>query len=128
MRGAMALIVRLARAADERELGSFDWIELADSSLRVPSSPRPLAKHVHHRWVVEGEPHSFTRVEITGPAWVIGDADETLGPYLALSLVNGVLYVDRRIFAFLDAQEDDWYLSDLGQHWKRIRIHFDSKP
>jgi hypothetical protein len=51
-----------------------------------------------------------------------GGKPRTFWPYLHFSVVDTVLYVDQRVFAFWDRQEDDWYLHDDGRHWAKVVI------
>jgi hypothetical protein len=39
-------------------------------------------------------------------------------------MFDGVAYVDRRVFAFTDIQQRDWYVHDAGEHWPAMRIAF----
>ena len=48
----------------------------------------------------------------------------TLGPYQRFSMFDGVGYVDRRVFAFTDVQQQDWYVHDAGVHCPAITISF----
>jgi hypothetical protein len=124
----MALIVTVHRGENKHELGSFEELEFARNLMREPGAAEPIVSHVHHRWTVPGAEHSYTNLEIVGPLWVLGPDGQKLGPYLDFSTINGVLYVDKRIFGTLDAPHDDWYLIDLGQHWKTFRLLFQSTP
>ncbi len=123
----MALIVTVHRGENEHELGSFDELEFTRNYMREPGAREPIVSHVHHRWTVPGAEHSYTHLEIVGPLWVLSDAKQRLGPYLSFSVVNGTCYVDQRIFGFLDVQQDDWYITDLGEHWKTFRLQFNAR-
>ncbi len=124
----MALIVNVVQGAEAAYLGDFDSLVLSETGLHTPSVSEPLATHVHHRWLVHDQGHTYTELKITGPLWVDGPQEQHLGPYLTLSMLNGVLYVDQRIFGFFDAGHDDWYITDLGQHWKSLRMRFQKGP
>ncbi|HET7366122.1 MAG TPA: hypothetical protein VFJ70_21310, partial [Burkholderiales bacterium] len=60
----------------------------------------------------------FATLEILGPLIVTPAAARTppLGPYQRLSVFDGVAYVDGRVFAFMDVQQQDWYVHDAGAH------------
>jgi hypothetical protein len=53
-----------------------------------------------------------------------GEKAQTLGPYQRLSMFDGVAYVDGRVFAFTDVQQQDWYVHDAGAHWPAMRVSF----
>ena len=40
-----------------------------------------------------------------------------------LSSVNGIAYIDRRIFAVVERQNDDWYLLREGVHQAVLCVH-----
>ena len=124
----MPLVVTVKLEAEEKNLGSYDALEIAENRVLIPESTEPLATHLHHRWMVHEEPHTYTELKVTGPLWVKGPDFARLGPYLTLSLVNGVMYVDQRIFGFFDSEHDDWFVTDLGKHWKRLAVDFQNEP
>jgi hypothetical protein len=68
----------------------------------------------------------FATLEILGPLVVTPAAGKTpsLGPYQRLSMFDGVAYVDRRVFAFTDLQQQDWYVHDIDMHWPAMRVSF----
>lgn len=120
------MIVTLAREAHRTELGTFQELLFAGDELRT-TDETVLAIHQHNRWRraqegVGGE--TFIRLDIVGPLVVrTGDgAARTLGPYEHFSCVDGVSYVERRVFGFWDLQQRDWYFVDLGVHSKVLRL------
>jgi hypothetical protein len=122
------LLVTVHRGENKHELGSFQELEFLRNHMREPGAAEPIVSHVHHRWTVPGAEHSYTHLEVVGPLWILGPDAQKVGPYLSFSVVNGTAYVDQRIFAFLDVQQDDWYITDLGEHWKTFRVRFHSRP
>jgi len=115
----MPLNVTLSRDPKKVELGTFEALTLTEDELRAPD--RPVARHIHHRWHVERRDESFPRVDIAGPL-KLKVSQATLGPYLHFHAINGVAYVDHRIFAFFDLEKFDWYVVDEGIHSKTITI------
>ncbi len=119
------MIVTLGREAHQTELGTFHELLFVSDELRTMQGT-VLARHQHNRWRpgagVGGE--TFVRLDIVGPLDVRGAEGEarTLGPYELFSCVDGVSYVEKRVFGFWDIQQRDWYLVDLGVHWKALRL------
>lgn len=121
----MPLLLSLAREAGKLDLGSHEEVELAIDELRVAAGGPALARHRHNRWLAAEGRESFAKVDIVGPL-VISPVGEPrrLGPYENFSMFDGVGYVDRRVFAFTDLQQGDWYVRDVGVHWPCLRISF----
>ena len=117
------MIISLARDAHKKELGTYHELVFQQDELQTAEGT-VLATHMHNRWREQGEGETFLRLDIIGPLTVRGgDAQaRTLGPYLHFSTVDGVAYVEQRVFAFWDLQHRDWYLVDLGRHCKSLRL------
>lgn len=123
LRGAASMMVSLARDAHKKDLGSFQELLFEQDEVRTPDRT-VLATHSHNRWREKGEGETFLRLDIVGPLVVRGGEAEasTLGPYMQFATVDGVAYVEQRVFAFWDLEHRDWYLVDLGRHWKSLRL------
>jgi hypothetical protein len=118
----MPLNVTLSRDPEKVELGTFHELRLSESELRSPDREHPVARHIQHRWHLESHGESFARIDIAGPLKLRIASGETAGPYLHFHLINGVAYVDNRIFGFFDLQARDWYVVDLGTHSETITM------
>ena len=115
------MILSLAREAHQKELGTFEELLFAKDEVRAPDG-RILAVHQHNRWRAGEGGESFVRLDIVGPLVIRDGEANTLGPYEHFSCVDGVAYVERRVFGFWDLQQRDWYLVDLGVHWKSLSL------
>jgi hypothetical protein len=83
--------------------------------LSAMGQDEPLAEHVGHSWATaKGE---FLRIDCECPVSVYfergGYRSKVFGPYEHVSSLNGVVYGDRIVIAFCDAQNNDWYSTDL---------------
>jgi len=117
------MIVSLARDAHRKDLGTFHELLFDQDEVRTTDGT-VLATHTHNRWREKGEGEPFLRLDIIGPLIVrAGDGEASaLGPYLHFSTIDGVAYVEQRVFAFWDLQHRDWYLVDVGRHWKSLTL------
>src|SRR5262245_20246536 len=116
----MPLLVSIRRELHELELGAHAAVVLKHDELLYSDGERLLARHRNNRWIA-GSGEEFARLEILGPLVVAPAAGKTpLGPYMRLSMYDGVGYVDGRVFAFTDIQQQDWYVHDAGAHWPAI--------
>jgi hypothetical protein len=124
----MPLITSLRTDEARLELESVDELLLsADELFAMHRDGRTLiARHRHNRWMKEqGNPEAFVRLQIQGPLVVASSSEKRcLGPYLRFAMHDGVLYVEDRVFGFWDVQHRDWYIVDIGAHWKELRISF----
>jgi hypothetical protein len=124
------LFIALAVGPESTSLGNFEAVEIIRGELRDAASKTLLARHFHHRWMRQSdEPHTFERLEVIGPAFIIAiDGAETrLGPYGHFACVNGVFYADQRVFGFMDVQNMDLYLSDIGRHCSGMRLVYNKR-
>jgi hypothetical protein len=123
----MPLLISLSRETQqEHDLGSHEAVELTIDEMRVASGGALLAKHRHNRWMPAENPEPYARLHIDGPLSITGlkPDDRVLGPYQDFAMFDGVGYVENRVFAFTDLQQQDWYVHDVGRHWPCIRINF----
>ena len=121
----MSLLISLRRDLHELELGVHGAVVLKYDELCRADGETPLARHRHNRWI--GRPaEEYATLQVLGPLVVsttVGNP-QALGPYLQLSMFDGVAYVDGRVFAFTDVQQRDWYMHDAGAHWPAMRVSF----
>ncbi len=124
----MALIVSLDRGAIKQDLGDVQTVVLVGSELVTPDGGGAvIAKHMHNRWIApERGGDAFMTLNVAGPLTVLahGVHDSKLGPYMALSMTDGILYVDQRVFGIWDGENRDWYVKDFGGHCQRLEISF----
>ena len=117
------LTVKFANARGESyPAGTYNELRFLGIELWGDVDAQPLATHVEHQWSTgRGR---FSRIEVQGPLTLrmrAGDAQsKTYGPYKDLSAVNGVLYVEARVFAFWDGQRKSWYAFEDGRHWHTV--------
>lgn len=97
----MALLVSVRRhVEDELPLGKYPGLVLRYDELCRADDQSLIVKHRNNRWYTEE-----------------GEEYATLD-------VDGVAYVDKRVFAFTDVQKQDWYMHDVGVHWREMSILF----
>ena len=117
------MILTLAREAKQIEVGNFHELVFTKDEIQAPDG-RVVAAHQHNRWREGQGGEPFVRLDLVGPLTIHcsdGEASR-LGPYEHFSCVDGVAYVERRVFGFWDLQQRDWYLVDLGAHCKSLRL------
>jgi hypothetical protein len=121
----MPLLLSLTRESQIHDLGTHQAVEVTFDDLRVFGGPM-LAKHRHNRWIAADGGDSYSHLEIEGPLVITGVTPDAkvLGPYQKYSMFDGVGYVDRRVCAFTDLQNGDWYVHDVGKHWPSLKIIF----
>jgi hypothetical protein len=95
--------------------GPFERIVFESETVREKAGGAIIATHFPHTWAVDGE--EFLRLDVE-PTVVVswegfGGSPSTTGH---LSCVNGIAFIDRRIFAVVDREHGDWYLLREGQH------------
>jgi len=124
----MPLLVSLGRELPEFDLGEHGAVDLRYDGLYTKDG-RMLARHRHNRWIPADSTAHYVRVMILGPLVALSPDEKTrLGPYEKLAMYNGVAYVEDRVFAFTDLQQNDWYAMSAGQHWPAIRVAFQQGP
>ena len=95
--------------------GPFDGIVFEGETVREKAGGPIIATHLPHTWAVEGE--EFLRLDVE-PFVVVSWEGFAGSPSTTghLSCVNGIAFIDRRIFAVVDREHGDWYLLREGQH------------
>jgi hypothetical protein len=101
-------------------VGPFAELRFERNALRASPVGPVLAEHRGHSWQLRGE--SYTHFDCDGPLSVeFQHADGTKarrsGPYFHLSAVDGVLYVDRRVFATYQEGTGVWTIEATGAGW-----------
>jgi hypothetical protein len=119
------LTVKFANARGESHpAASFNELRFLGVDLWADVDAKPLATFVEHQWTTSAG--RFSRIEVPGPVALKLRTGEALskpyGPYKELSAVNGVLYVEARVFAFWDAQQKSWYAFEDGRHWRMMVV------
>lgn len=98
--------------------------ELTLEDGRLTADGAELAVHADHIWVAGAT--RYSRFDIEQPVDLQlrsnGEKSRQFGPYRHFSCVDGVAYVEQRIFAFYDSENRDWYVFDDGKHWKTVVI------
>ena len=100
--------------------GPYESIRIEGETMRAVCETEPFAVHENHHWRVAGE--QYTRAECDCPVRlhlqrIDGKASKTYGPYESFSFVDGIAYVERKVFAFADRTIGDWYCHDDGRHY-----------
>jgi hypothetical protein len=114
-----------------RTLGPFAAVRIDAETLREASSGAILAHHRDHQWEIGGERYfrldSTSAVKIhfesvSRRAFAPDESSRRYGPYQEFSSVDGIAYVDGRVFAFIDAKVGDWFSYDDGRHWSAMVV------
>ena len=100
--------------------GPYPQLRLEGELMRAAAGGAVIARHENRNWIVDGQP--YTRSDCVATASVHferidGTRSKTYGPLAHLSFIDGVAYVDREVFAFVDRGMVDWYCKDDGRHW-----------
>jgi hypothetical protein len=95
--------------------GPFERIVFEGETVREKTGGSIVATHLPHTWFVDGE--EFLRLDVE-PSVVVSWEGFAGSPSTTghLSCVNGIAFIDRRIFAVVDREHADWYLLREGQH------------
>ena len=101
--------------------GPFERIVFDGETVREKAGGPIIATHFPHTWSVDDE--EFLRLDVE-PSVVVtwegfAGTPSTTGH---LSCVNGIAFIDRRIFAVVDREHGDWYLLREGQHWQVLDL------
>jgi hypothetical protein len=107
--------------------GPLERLRFESSRLLDDDTGRVVLAHQEDQlWILEGDGRRFARIECVCRVQVWFETREGrsrgLGPFREFSSLDGVTYVNGRILAFFDRQNDDWYSYDLGNHWKACVI------
>lgn len=106
----------------------YNLLTFRGPALFADDHPEPIARHERHHWTptgVEAKDVFYTRLDIAGPlclSFKRKAAEVNYGPYSSFSMVNGVGYVEGVVFAFDDAQHNDWYCTEDRQHWATLTL------
>lgn len=100
--------------------GPYSQVRLEGELMRAVVDGPVIARHEDHVWKVDGV--EYSRCDCAKAAWVHferidGTKSKTYGPLDHLSFMDGVAFVDRQVFAFVDRGAVDWYCHDDGRHW-----------
>jgi hypothetical protein len=104
-----------------RSVGPFHGIRIDTKSIRDLPADKLVARMTNHQWEVEGESFfrldASSRVRIHFERDVITAKSRPFGPYGNFSTVDGIAYVENRVFAFVDGKVGDWFCYDDGRYW-----------
>lgn len=105
---------------DASHIGEFNRLIFEGQALK-DGAKKDIAIHRDHHWQLPNG-RRYSRLECYIPCMVWFEApamknSKQVGPFSTFSSVDGVSYGDHRILAFCDAQANDWYSFDFGQHW-----------
>lgn len=106
------------KAGNERiSKGPYSSIRLEGGLIREHAGGPVIASHFPEGWKVDGK--DYLRVDSDASVMVVWDGcppGVPPGSTGHFSSVDGVAYIDRRIFAFVDLERNDWYLKREGYH------------
>lgn len=117
----MSLVLTFsARSGEVHTFGPAAQFCFEGETIRTRPGGEALAVHRSHAWEVDGR--RFVRMDCSAPVEVRflaadGARSQTFGPFVHLSCVDGVCYVDREVFAVVDRGHDDWYSIAAERHW-----------
>ena len=105
--------------------GPYPCFVLQGETLRERIGGEAIAVHEDHYWHVDGR--TFTRVDCDSAVKlhltrVDGKLSQDHGPYKSFSCLDGIAYVDHKVFAFADRSIGDWYCHADGRHWAIIVV------
>jgi len=105
--------------------GPYRCFVLQGETLRERIGGEAIAVHEDHYWHVDGR--TFTRIDCDCAiklhlTRVDGKLSEDHGPYKSFSCLDGIAYVDHKVFAFADRSIGDWYCHADGRHWAIIVV------
>ena len=124
MTGAIELLFVRDTAPPKRK-GPYPWLRFEGEIIRAEPGGPVIARHEHHQWQVDGERYNRLECEcrvLLHFERVDGSRSRTFGPYESVSFIDGVAYVDHRIFAFVDRSIVDWYCHEDERHWPLMII------
>jgi len=101
--------------------GPFKTLVFERETAREQTGAPVIATHSAQGWVVNGD--EFLRLDVE-PAVVVTWAGFLGGSSTTgrLHSVDGVAYIDRRMFAVVDRERGDWYLLREGRHHPVLMI------
>lgn len=118
-------------------LGPFAAIRLDAETLRDAMTGAILARHKNHQWEIGGERYfrldstSAVKIHFETPSRPSSGNDHSsreYGPYQRFSSVDGIAYVEGRVFAFIDAKVGDWFSYGDGRHWAVMVVNDAGTP
>jgi hypothetical protein len=102
-------------------VGPFNALVFERETIRTQTGGPVIAKHLSASWSVSGE--EFLRLDVEPHVVVTWEgfrgSPSTTGQ---LHCVDGVAYIDRRMFAVVDRERGDWYLKREGQHHRAFIV------
>jgi hypothetical protein len=105
-----------------KTLGPFAAIRFDAESLRETVNGAPVAIHRDHQWHVGTEKYfrldTTTRVHCHFERLTQNEGSKRFGPFEQFSAIDGIAYVDDRVFAFVDTKIGDWFCYEDGHHWE----------
>ena len=123
----MALTVVFASGATRSQVvGPLPGICLERDVLRDTPGGNTIARHRDHAWELPSG--RYSRLDCDGRLAVHferldrRDQSQIFGPYQHFSFVDGMAYVNGRIFAFLDTEETGWFCYEDGQTWDVMHV------
>ena len=110
-----------------KTVGPFHAVRLDATGLRDAANNELIAVHHEHQWEVRGVRYyrldSTSRVRIQFEESAQGPGQSRhFGPYARFSAVDGIAYVDDRVFAYVDAPSAHWFCYEDGHHWRAMVV------
>ena len=101
------------------DAGSYEQLRLTDDTLYGMPEHRVLARDVNHRWVTpQGE---YLRLDVAARLTIHfergGEKTQTFGPYEHFSSNDGIAYADRKVLAFADHTNKQWFVVPEDARW-----------
>jgi hypothetical protein len=119
-----------------KTVGPFHSIRLDAEAVRESPAGAPVAYHRDHQWEVEGQ--RYFRLDATSRVRIHFERDPRrlqaiarsrgFGPFGKFSAIDGIVYTDNRVFAFVDTKVGDWFCYDDGHHWAVMVVSDASTP
>jgi len=111
----LAIKLKFERAGASLFRGPFNSVVFERETVREEQGGPVIASLVFHCWTIDGL--EFLRLDVLSPVRVTWEgfagAPSTTGQ---LHCIDGVAYIDRRMFAVVDRERGDWYLLRERQH------------
>ena len=101
------------------DAGSYAQLRLTSDTLYGLPEERVLARDVNHRWITpQGE---FLRLDVAARLTIHfeggGEKSKVFGPFEHFSSSDGIAYADRKVFAFADHANKQWFVVPLDGRW-----------
>jgi hypothetical protein len=107
-------------------LGPLKTLRLDGEELRELQGGPVLARHEGHSWTVQGQ--SYLRLDYEGPVTIkfedsrTGRTSATYGPFMHLSSVDGMTYLNHELFCQLNSETHLWYFRQENTEWPTVLI------